>query len=134
MHELLALLAMGAFIGTFVGMIAIGAWILLPVDRAAKDRRAAVQFTLLDFLCLFVVVQLPTGIIRSIGSNYNERWIWLMYAFAWIACGLMWWISVRRLSLAGVHRPWHRAVFQAAVLPVAYFGVIAGVALVVRFA
>ena len=33
-------------------------WVLGPLDRAAKDRRYLIQFTLADFLCLFVQTQL----------------------------------------------------------------------------
>ena len=32
-------------------------WVLGPLDRAAKNRRYPIQFTLADFLCLFVQIQ-----------------------------------------------------------------------------
>lgn len=54
-----------------------------------------------------------------------------VYIVAWIACCLMWGLSVQSLSRAGVRRSWQRVVFLSAVLPVAYFGSIAFVVAVV---
>ena len=33
-------------------------WVFGPLDRAAKNRKYPIQFSLADFLCLFVEIQL----------------------------------------------------------------------------
>jgi len=110
-----------------------GKWTLRPLDQAAKGSTRPPQFTLVDFFCLFLLIQLPTGLIHGWLPDYSA--IWGLDAFAWGACGMMWWISVRTLSRAGVQNPWHRGIFLVLALPVAYFGsIVAGALPVVLFA
>jgi len=106
--------------------VALGAWTLRPLDRAAKSRRCPTQFTIADFLCLFFLMQLSmAGVHSSMSYETESGVIWLLDVFGWVSCGLMWWMSVRTLSRAGIRRARHRAVFLALVLPVAFFGSIA---------
>lgn len=110
-----------------------GRWTLRPLDQAAKSSARRPQFTLVDFFCLFLLVQLPTGLIHGWLPDYSA--IWVFDGFAWGACGMAWWISVRTLSRAGVQNPWHRGIFLVLVLPIAYFGaIVAAVLPVVTFA
>ena len=54
-----------AFFSVFgFALWACGFWILRPLDRAAKNRRYAIQFSLADLLCLFVLVELPLGALH----------------------------------------------------------------------
>lgn len=45
-------------------IVVIARWVLRPLDQAAKGREAPAQFTLVDFLCLVFMAQLPTGLVR----------------------------------------------------------------------
>jgi hypothetical protein len=108
-----------------VSALAFGAWVVVPVDRAAKGRRHPPQFSLFDFLCLFILIQLPTGLIHGLMEADEQETIWILTLYGWGACGGMWWMSVRALSQAGVSNPRHRAVFLLAALPIAVFGAIA---------
>lgn len=110
-----------------------GRWTLRPLDKAAKGSTRPPQFTLVDFFCLFLLVQLPTGLIHGWLPDYSA--IWVLDGFAWGACAMAWWISVRTLSRAGVQNPWHRGLFLVLAIPIAYFGSIAAAVLpVVAFA
>ena len=59
---LVFLIVCGSLAGTIVGL---GIWVFRPLDRAAKGRRCPTQFTIVDFLCLFFIVQAPTALIHS---------------------------------------------------------------------
>ena len=105
--------------------VAIGSWILRPIDQAAKDLQHPTQFTLIDFFCLFFLIQFPTGIIHAWAPVTPAQFKWVLIAYGWASCVAMWWFSVQKLSRAGIHNPRHRGVFLAFVLPVAFFGSIA---------
>jgi len=118
----LALSALAVVIGSIV---AIARWILRPLDQAAKGRQAPAQFTLVDFLCLVFMAQLPTGLVQWMFHDSQYGGVAAIYVFAWIACGLLWWTAIRTLGRAGIHGTWRRAGFLALVLPTAVFGIIA---------
>lgn len=108
-----------AILGVLGGIVAaLGIWVFRPLDTAAKGRRCPTQFTIVDFLCLFVIVQAPTALIHSKAMADAGGAIYLLDAFVWIACGLIWWKSVEVMSRAGIYRPWHRIVFLTVVFPV----------------
>ena len=102
----------------------VARWIVQPVDLAAKNRRHPTQFTLVDFFCLFVLIQVPTALIHSIkvelGVHHQE--IYLLDGYAWFACALIWWKCVGLMSRAGIQKPAHRVVLLVFVLPVAFAG------------
>ncbi|NQT15457.1 MAG: hypothetical protein HQ582_22055 [Planctomycetes bacterium] len=102
--------------------VAIGTWILRPLDRAAKNLQQPTQFTLIDFFCLFFLIQFPTGIIHAWAPVSEAELKWLLTVYGWASCVAMWWFSVQKLSRAGIHNPRHRSIFLAFVLPVAFFG------------
>ncbi|MEX2121089.1 MAG: hypothetical protein WD847_15970 [Pirellulales bacterium] len=129
MSMLAVLLAVFAFTLCIGAIGGIGYWILHPLDRAARNRRMPTQFTMVDFLCLVFLVQFPMGVIHAAAGSDERRLVWVFDILAWIATGMMWWISVSTLSRAGVRHTWQRAAFLALVLPVAYFGSIATVVL-----
>ena len=108
----------------FLSTGAIAVWVLRPIHRAARSRRAPAQLALIDFLCLIFLAQLPMAVIGWFGGTFNPRGTWVLYVFGWVACGLLWWVAVRLLSRAGVRQARRRAVFQVFVLPATVFGVI----------
>ena len=93
----------------------------LPLDSAAKNRRHTTQFTIVDFLCLFVLVQVPMALIHSIKSiPGTQPWaIYFLDVYAWISIGLIWWKSAQIMSRAGINTPKHRVILLLVVLPVA---------------
>ena len=106
-------------------LTAIGRWIVGPLDRAARHRMRPTQFTMIDFLSLMFLFQLPMAAVRGWASVREERSVFVFYAFGWLATSAMWGMSVRTLSRAGIENIWRRAIFLALVLPAAYFGSIA---------
>jgi len=105
--------------------VAIGRWILRPIDQAAKNLQHPTQFTLIDFFCLFFLIQFPTGIIHAWVPVTPAQYKWVLIIYGWASCVVMWGFSVQKLSRAGIHNPRHRGIFLAFVLPVAFFGSIA---------
>jgi hypothetical protein len=111
--------------------LAIGRWIFNPVERAARRRELPPQYSIADFLCLFFLIQLPMALVhgylggtesRGPGSELARAAPWVLDVFAWFACGMMWWLSIRTLSRAGIRNPWSRAIFLVVVVPVALVG------------
>ncbi|MBN2475151.1 MAG: hypothetical protein JXB62_11120 [Pirellulales bacterium] len=124
-----AFLLFGGLVSTVVFSIV---WILRPLDRAARSRQCPTQFSIADFLSLFVLVHLVTALAEAARAGVSEFGLSLalLYAYCWISCGTAWWMSVRTLSRAGVRHTWHRAVFLVLVLPMTFFGSIAAPGLV----
>ncbi|NLE38503.1 MAG: hypothetical protein GX621_10810 [Pirellulaceae bacterium] len=112
-------------IGPFL-MLAIVPWVVRPLDRAAKARQRPTQFTIVDFLCLFVLAQFFTALIHSIRPGREEEvqeWVpYLLDVYAWISIGLIWWKCAEIMSRAGIDKPWHRVVLLLFVLPVTAVG------------
>lgn len=108
-----------AVLGIPVAGMMLAAWVLRPVDRAARLRQAPPQFTLADFLCLFFLAALPTGCLRWLAGGTDNSGVGCFAVFAWTACGLLWWTAVQSLSRAGITDTWHRAAFVALVVPTA---------------
>lgn len=111
--------------------MAIGRWVFHPVEWAAQQRELPPQYSIADFLCLFFLIQLPMALVhgyvggaesRRPGDELDRAAPWILDAFAWFACGMMWWLSVRTLSRAGIRNPWSRAIFLVVVVPVALVG------------
>jgi hypothetical protein len=108
----------------YVAVVAVR-WVLGPLDRAAKNRRYPIQFTLADFLCLFVQVQLalagPALAFRQM-DNRNSAIIGASVIVAIIVALvlLVWWTGVRTLSRAGVHGTLARALTLTVAIPFGY--------------
>lgn len=117
------------FAGGVFGLVTLGRFMLGPLDEAARGLMRPTQFTIADFLSLIFLLQLPTAILHALVARGEPSMLRVLDCFAWIICGLMWALSVRTLSRAGITRPRHRLVFLALVLPVAYFGTLVFVAL-----
>ena len=102
----------------------VGTWILRPLDRAAKIKRAPARFTLMDFIGLVFQFQIVTGIVRAM-IPYEMEWNWNFWGicvFAWTAITAVWAKGVSTFSQAGIEDVWQRAILIFCVLPVAYVG------------
>jgi hypothetical protein len=110
--------------------------VLGPLNRASKNRQHAVQFGLSDLLCLFVLVQLPLGIMpwvirlgqsqqRGPGLFPRNVMIIMMDVVLAIMTSLLWAACVQMLSKAGIDTVWRRCVVLAVVVPCTIAGAMA---------
>ena len=112
---------------------AIGNWVLGPIVRAGQKRRLPPQYSITDFLCLFLLIQMPMALIHGYAQpaqsgfspgGGDRAYVWLLDGYVWLACGALWWGSVRALSRAGIRNPWSRGYFLLVVLPVTLVGTV----------
>lgn len=106
----------GGSIAMYVG---VARCILGPLDRAARNRECPAQFTLADFLCLFVLIQLSMILPHWLATLIERNPVyWLFAGYGWASAAALWWFSVRSLHKSGVVIVWHRAVFLTLAIPV----------------
>ncbi|MEX2316237.1 MAG: hypothetical protein WD669_03730 [Pirellulales bacterium] len=117
-------LALLLCLGAAAMFIGVGRWIVRPIDRAARIRGGAVQFSISDFLCLFLAIQIPLSAIHVLVRGEEKRMFWLFTIVTWIVGPLVWYICGRALSKAGVTHGKRRILFLGLVLPVVYYGLI----------
>jgi hypothetical protein len=115
----LAVASVSAFL---IPIVLIAGWILKPLDRAAKFRRAPVRFSIGDFLCLFLAIQIPLSAVYRFIEPGEESLFWLFFIITWIVGPLIWYSGARTLSKAGVVRGAHRFAFLGLVMPLVYYG------------
>lgn len=130
MNDLLRVLTLFGVIAGISSAIASGVvsivWVLGPLDRAAKNRRAPIQFGLADMLCLFVLIQLPIGGIHWLVRGHYDPQDAIVpdIIVALVATGV-WWVCWRTMSRAGILVAWQRMLVLAILLPGGYVGSIA---------
>ena len=122
MEAVLALFMLLILAAILVAGWAIVRWIMGPVDRAAKGRQHAAQFSIGDLFCLFFLVQLPMAAVHSWLRGEHGALSGILDVIGGGVAILLWWHGVRTLSRAGVSNPWHRSVFLALVLPASLVG------------
>jgi hypothetical protein len=94
--------------------------ILAPIDRAAKFRKAPVRFSIGDFLCLFLAIQIPLAAVhRFMGEDY-----WTFTIITWLVAPVIWYAGARTLSKARVTTNSHRFVFLGLIMPLVYYGLV----------
>ena len=105
------------------------AWVLRPMDKAARWKKAPVQFTMLDFLSLTAYFAVPLGLssrVRGDSPEANSGFIGLSACGCLIAF-LIWWGSVRTAARAGINNPKKRLLMIGAIVPVTYaIGLVGG--------
>jgi hypothetical protein len=111
-------------LGTFVPIVLVGLWILGPIDRAAKSREAPVRFSIGDFLCLFLAVQIPLTVIYQYVGEDERPLYWLFTIITWIMAPVIWFACARALSKAGVTASMHRFLFLGLVMPIVYYALV----------
>jgi hypothetical protein len=95
-------------------------WVFAPLDRAAKNRQCAAQFNLSDLLSLFILVQLPIGLLHWATSHERRPdGVFIADGILAAVAASVWWTCVMTLSRAGIHVVWQRCVILAVALPVA---------------
>jgi hypothetical protein len=118
------MLALAAIALILAGFIGIGAWIVYPLDRAARRLKAPVRFSISDFLCLFLAVQVPLTVVQILVKSDEPGMYWSFTFASWVVGPLAWYVCAQALSRAGVSRGLHRVLFLGGVLPVVYYGLI----------
>lgn len=114
----------------FAPLMAMGLWIVWPIERIARQRNKPVRYSIADFLCLFVAIQVPLGIITWYSSNLvyvdDEILSYLRYVSATLAVlGLLiWWGAVRAISFCGIYHGWRRMLFLGVIVPIVFYGLV----------
>jgi hypothetical protein len=121
MEVLIIIPVLAAF---FAPMVFIGRWILTPIDWAAKSRKAPVRFSIGDFLCLFLALQLPLTAAYQFIDEEERRPFWLFTIVSWVVAPTIWYACARALSKAGVMNGRHRFIFLGLIMPAVYYGLI----------
>ncbi len=99
-------------------------WILAPIDRAAKFRKAPARFSIGDFFCLFLAIQIPLAVIYRFVEADENQFYWLFTIATWIIGPVMWVTGARTLSKAGVEASGQRFVFLGLIMPIVYYGLL----------
>lgn len=118
------LIVIPTFVAAFLSTVFIGRWILGPIDRAAALREAPARFSIGDFLCLFLVVQIPLAAIYQTADDDWRVPFWILTILTWIVAPLIWFAAAGALSKAGVTSSKHRFVFLSLLVPIAYYALI----------
>jgi hypothetical protein len=115
------------FFGIAIGLgplVFIGWWILAPIDRAAKFRTAPMRFSVGDFLCLFLAIQIPLAFVyRFVGEDVSAYY-WVLTILTWAIAPIIWIACGHTLSKAGITTSVHRFVFLGLIMPLVYYGLI----------
>jgi hypothetical protein len=111
-------------VATIGPIVMIGRWILGPTDRAAKFRDAPVRFSIGDFLCLFLAVQIPLTLIYQLVEQDEKPLFWLFTVITWVMAPVIWFACARALLKAGVTKAQHRFVFLGLIMPLVYYGLV----------
>jgi hypothetical protein len=105
-------------------LIWIARWILSPIDRAGKFHKAAVRFSIGDFLCLFLAIQIPLAAIHRFVGEDSTGTYWAFTIITWLLAPLIWFAGARALSKAQVIKSSHRFIFLGLIMPLVYYGLI----------
>jgi len=98
----------------------IGQWILGPIDRLGSQLGGSIRYRIVDFFCLFFVIQFVLAVCLY-GFSRPRTKLGLGVTLT-VVVVLMWFQGIKRLSRAGIDDPWRRTLFNVYVLPHAYFG------------
>jgi hypothetical protein len=99
-----------------------GAFVLRPMDQAAKAKTAPVQFTILDFFSLTAYFAVPLALVAGIARNEPgaQRAMLITAIGGCLVAWLIWWGSVRTAAKAGIRHVWKRLLMIGLVVPLTY--------------
>jgi len=107
--------------------------ILAPIDRAAKFRKAPVRFSIGDFLCLFLAIQIPLAAVHGFLGPETMDAYWAFTVITWLVAPIIWYFGGQTLSRAQVNASSHRFVFLGLIMPLVYYGLVPFTALGLAF-
>lgn len=100
-----------------VGPIAIGRYILLPIDRAIRATQRRLRFELADFIWLLVQIQVVLAIVVNYVPRSEPAWLMILLTFLVPATIALWYGSTQAMLRAGVKEKGRRALFVLLILP-----------------
>ena len=99
-------------------------------DRpGGADPPRAARFSIGDFLCLFLAVQIPLAAIHVLVRGEERGLFWMFTLATWCIGPVVWFICGQALLRAGVSHGWRRMAYLGLVLPIVYYGLIPFVAM-----
>lgn len=108
-------------------------WIVRPLESLARPRQSSIQFTVLDVLMLFAMLQCTVGTVHYLATTGVEPGSAAAHdavtsAYAWDAIAavyfvLCWCGGMTMASRAGINRWWHRVIILGFVAPGTTIGV-----------
>jgi hypothetical protein len=119
-------------IGLFA-MLGLSGWVLGPLEQRAKRGQHRIQFTLGDWICLILMIQLWTAVVHSFTSVAGQIGgsVLVMDIYGWVLVVVLWLGVVLRLSAAGIRKAWHRGVALVVIYPLNVLGAIIAPSLLV---
>jgi hypothetical protein len=99
----------------FGAVLPVVNWVLRPLEERGARAKQPIQFTIVDILCLFFLLQAVFSAVHGIATA--SAGLWLIDGVLAVYFGLAWWAAVVRLSRAGIRNAWHRGVFAAIAFP-----------------
>src|SRR4051795_13481274 len=126
LYQVLRLLAI-AVVGIALALaplVWIARRILAPIDRAAKFRKAPVRFSIGDFLCLFLAIQIPLAAVHGFLGPETMDAYWAFTIITWLVAPIIWYFGGQTLSRAQVNASSHRFVFLGLIMPLVYYGLV----------
>jgi hypothetical protein len=119
----LAVVAVGIAVA-FAPLFWLSRRILAPIDRAAKFRKAPVRFSIGDFLCLFLAIQIPLAGVHRFLSDDTMLAYWAFTIITWLVGPVVWYAGARTLSKAQITTSSHRFIFLGLIMPLVYYGLV----------
>src|SRR5690349_19772915 len=92
------------FLLPIIGTFGCGAYILRPLDRAARKRKQSVHFTIIDALALVTHLSIPLGFIGRINREERSN-AGTLVGFGCFAAVLIWYGTVATAARAGITHP-----------------------------
>ena len=105
-------------------MSKVSAWLLRPLEQHAKLGSRRLQFTLGDWICLFLMIQLWAAVVHSVLAltMSTTDYALFMDIYGWLLVVGIWLAAVWRLTATEVRNVWHRAGAILIVYPLAVIG------------
>ena len=99
--------------------LVLAIYILRSIDLAAKRRQAKVNFFIVDLFSLIFLIQIPFVMMQAeIGSvGY-----YVVIGFSVIASMVVWWVTIRTVSQAGIMGTSWRLAISVVVIPSTFIG------------
>lgn len=120
-------------LGIIAAALRMVRWIAKPLETAARSRRFPLQFTVLDVLILFTMLQCTVGTVHYLATGDVEPGsaaardaaasAFALDAVAAVFFLLCWCCGVSMASRAGINRWWHRVIILGLVAPGTTIGV-----------
>jgi hypothetical protein len=106
-----------------VGTFGCGAYILRPLDRAARKRKQKVHFTIIDALALVTHLSIPLGFIGRISRDERSS-AGVLVGFGCFAAVLIWYGTVATAARAGITSPMKRLLMIGLIVPLTFVATI----------